>query len=196
MSFSPQQISGGRVFKFMPTHDSSADTLNHVDAEESKEIVKKWVDHETELAYSTFHFTEEKIQLLKQKTGASSSYVSVAAQFWKSIMKARQVPDEEMVFFALLADCRRRVKPPLSTAYFGNCICVGVVETSAKKLKNEDVRFAAEVIKAGVDSCTEEVELNHFMDWLESLEAPERACPALFTFFLGRFFTKDYSLER
>ncbi|GLJ34180.1 hypothetical protein SUGI_0687030 [Cryptomeria japonica] len=108
------------------------------------------------------------IQNLKQRSGASSSFVAVAAQFWRCVIRAREVPLEEVVHFSLLADCRARIKPPILPTYFGNCISLGVVQTTANALTNADISFAADVIQQLINSCSDESQIDHLIAWAES----------------------------
>lgn len=122
----------------------------------------------TKLEITTFHFSEKMIQSLKERSGASSSFVAVAAQFWRCVMEAREVPENEAVYFALAVDCRGRVNPPLPPTYFGNCICIGTARTTAKQLLGQDIGFAAALIQELIHSSNWEMQLNNRIDWVES----------------------------
>ncbi|XP_059064285.1 hydroxycinnamoyltransferase-like [Cryptomeria japonica] len=157
-------ISGAKVFKFVSENTGGGNV------EKPAEALQKWMEpkRKTEVIYSTFFFTEDTIQDLKQRSGASTSFVAVAAQFWRCVMRAREVPQEEAVYFGVLCDCRGRVKPPLPPTYFGNCLSPGLAQTTAKKLINSDISFAAGVIQQVIDSCTSEEQINYLIDWIES----------------------------
>ncbi|GLJ34181.1 hypothetical protein SUGI_0687040 [Cryptomeria japonica] len=120
------EMTGAKVFKLVAEVPEHLKQSGSGYMEKPKETLEKWVDPsmKTEVIYSAFCFTEEIIQDLKQRSGASSSFVAVAAQFWRCVMRAREVPQEETVCFLLLADCRGRVDPPLLPTYFGNCLWV------------------------------------------------------------------------
>lgn len=122
----------------------------------------------TKLEITTFHFSEKMIQSLKERSGASSSFVAVAAQFWRCVMEAREVPENEAVYFALAVDCRGRVNPSLPPTYFGNCICIGTARTTAKQLLGQDIGFAAALIQELIHSSNWEMQLNNRIDWVES----------------------------
>lgn len=122
----------------------------------------------TKLEITTFHFSEKMIESLKERSGASSSFVAVAAQFWRCVMEAREVPENEAVYFALAVDCRGRVNPPLPPTYFGNCICIGTARTTAKQLLGQDIGFAAALIQELIHSSNWEMQLNNRIDWVES----------------------------
>lgn len=138
------------------------DTENGIDQQSVRECV------ETKLKISTFHFSEEIIGNLKERAGASTSFVAVAAQFWRCVMKALEVPENEPVYFVVHADCRGRVTPPLPRTYFGNCICKAIARTTAKQLLGQDICFAAGLIHHLIGSCTTDVQINNTIDWLES----------------------------
>jgi hypothetical protein len=131
-------------------------------------IQKPIKSKETKLEIFTFHFSEKMIQNLKERSGASSSFVAVAAQFWRCVMEAREVPAEEAVYFALAVDCRGRVNPPLPPTYFGNCVCIGTARTTAKKLLGQDIGFSAALIQELIHSSNWEMQLNNRIDWVES----------------------------
>ncbi|XP_057835032.2 spermidine hydroxycinnamoyl transferase [Cryptomeria japonica] len=164
-------ITGAKIFRFVPENLQSDErkTSSSWNMEKSKEAFQKFGDRkrETEVVYSTFCFTEDIIGALKQRSGAPSSFVAVAAQFWRCVMRARDVPREEEVYFLVLANCRERIKPPLLPTFFGNCLSMGVAQTSAKTLINSDISFAADVIQQIIESCTEEAQINYLIDWAE-----------------------------
>lgn len=125
-----------------------------------------------DLIYKTFHCSKEMIQ--KQKAQAEkngnqvfSSFVAVAAHFWRCIVKARQIPDEGPVGMLLLVDSRNRANPPLSPAYFGNCVQITFANATARELLSQTVSFACSLIKEAVNKCTEESLIN-MIKWEES----------------------------
>ena len=71
---------------------------------------------DTTMEISSFDFSESMIQKLKERSGASSSFVAVSAHFWRSLMKARQVPNKDSVYFELVADGRERLQLILGTS--------------------------------------------------------------------------------
>lgn len=128
------------------------------------------MEEKTRLEISIFHFSEKIIQNLKERSGALSSFVAVSAQFWRCVMKARQVPEEDLVDFVVAADCRGRVKPPLPPTYFGNCVSSAVARTTAKQLLEQDIGFAVALIQQAIRSCTSmnQLQINNCLDWTES----------------------------
>ncbi|XP_059064292.1 phenolic glucoside malonyltransferase 1-like [Cryptomeria japonica] len=95
------EMTGAKVFKLVAEVPEHLKQSGSGYMEKPKETLEKWVDPsmKTEVIYSAFCFTEEIIQDLKQRSGASSSFVAVAAQFWRCVMRAREVPQEETVYW-------------------------------------------------------------------------------------------------
>ncbi|KAH9292374.1 hypothetical protein KI387_042436 [Taxus chinensis] len=161
----------------MPSHENeSSDTKPLNSNQMSKSIEESGADekgNETrDLICKTFHFSKEMIQ--KQKARAEkhgnqtfSSFVVVAAHFWRCMVKAREIPDEEPVYFFVLVDSRNRVNPPLSPAYFGNCIQIAASNATARELLSQTVSFASGLIKEAVNRCTEK-NLMSMINWVES----------------------------
>lgn len=72
----------------LPTSKYSGSTGNAVSEENN---IQRSLKEETKLQVSTFHFSEKLIKNLKERSGALSSFVAVAAQFWRCVIKARDV---------------------------------------------------------------------------------------------------------
>jgi len=169
------RINEAQIFKFMrddllplyqseinvSTGDATMENIN----ESSAQMIKSMKD-DTDVEMCTFHFSEEMVGKLKERTQASSSFVAVNAHFWRCLTKAREVPENELVDISVLADMRGRIKRPLPPTYFGNCLCVGFAWTSAKQLLGQDVSFAASLIQELINSCTTEMQLNNMIDWV------------------------------
>eukprot|EP00253_Pinus_taeda_P001347 PITA_01347 len=167
-------IKEAQIFRFvrdnpLPVKYSEINSSN-VDGsvENRSNIIQKSVEEETNLQISTFHFSEKVIEALKERSGASTSFVAVSAQFWRCVMKARQVPENKPVYFRVPIDFRGRVKPPLPPTYFGNCVCSGIARTTAKQLLEEDIVFAAALIQEIISCCASDVHINNFVDFVES----------------------------
>eukprot|EP00253_Pinus_taeda_P025509 PITA_25509 len=168
-------IKEAQIFRFVPdnTPPLKYSKINASVGDPSVEnidisIVQNFVEDETNLEISTLHSSEKIIQALKERSGASTSFVALSAQFWRCIMKSQQVPEKESVYFRVPIDFRGQVKPPLPPTYFGNCICRGISETTAKQLLEEDIVFAAILIQELIFSCGIAVHINNFVDFIES----------------------------
>ncbi|XP_059067433.1 hydroxycinnamoyltransferase-like [Cryptomeria japonica] len=84
---------GNSFWNFMKSW-AEAEQDNTRSIEESQKYVQKWLARKTEVTevvYSTFCFTEENIRALKKQSGAVSSFIAMAAHFWRSVMIAREV---------------------------------------------------------------------------------------------------------
>eukprot|EP00253_Pinus_taeda_P004889 PITA_04889 len=130
--------------------------------------IHKSMKKETKLEVSAFHFSEKLIKKLKKRSGTLSSLIAVTAQFWRCIMKAREVGEEERVAIRVVAECRGRVKQHLPPTYFGNCLSYGYAQTTANELFEQDIRFSARLIQEIINSCTTEEYINNQVDWCES----------------------------
>ncbi|GLJ46915.1 hypothetical protein SUGI_0989890 [Cryptomeria japonica] len=166
-----QGITGAHIFKFsrdeLQAEDGKTISTSGTGSQKDENSIWKLSDQKTETIYKTFCFTEEIITALKERTRASTSLVAVAAQFWRCLVKAQKIAEEEPVYFGVLADCRGRMKPALPPTYFGNCLCLGVAKTTAGKLLNEKVCFAARVMEEVIRSCTAEEEVSNMIEWVE-----------------------------
>lgn len=151
-----------QIFKFLP-HDLHEKESSAVDASIENSIKD---DKDQQLEISTFHFSKAMIQNLKERAGAKTSFVALAAHFWRCVMEAREIPEKEPTVFLLLADCRSRVNPPLPCTYFGNCVCIGAAMTTIQQLLCEDICFAAALIDKLISSSASETQLNNMIDWL------------------------------
>ncbi|GLJ34174.1 hypothetical protein SUGI_0686930 [Cryptomeria japonica] len=60
-----------------------------------------------------------------------------------------------------------RVKPPLLPIYFGICLSLGFVSTTAYTLINTHISFAVDIIQQAIISCTSEEQINYLIDWAE-----------------------------
>uniref|UniRef100_A0A0D6QVS0 Uncharacterized protein n=2 Tax=Araucaria cunninghamii TaxID=56994 RepID=A0A0D6QVS0_ARACU len=193
---SNDRFAGAKIFNFVPDdlQPEHGKPVGGSDPQNQEETAQNWVDpsDKLELVYSKFRFKKERIRDLKQRAGASSSFVAVTAQFWRCVMIARGVPPEEDVSFTVLVDLRGRVKPPLPSSYFGNCISVGVVKIKARKLVNEDISFAAGLIEEVINFCTTETYVNNMMEWLRS---PDNGYPS-FLSERGRYATNAVGSPR
>ncbi|CAF1880878.1 hypothetical protein Bca4012_047545 [Brassica carinata] len=91
-----------------------------------------------------FHFSSETVRSLKAKanqecgTTTISSFQSLSAFVWRSITRARRLPNDQETTCRLAAGNRSRMDPPLPKNYFG--VYISLVKTTAKEgslLENE-----------------------------------------------------------
>ncbi|KAL3834364.1 hypothetical protein ACJIZ3_009100 [Penstemon smallii] len=97
---------------------------------------------------STFVLKKDEIQKLKKFVSAKrprvshlSSFTVTCALVWICSAKAAAiagVDDDETEYFGFVADCRRRLNPPLPLNYFGNCVALVNTELKHGQLKGTD----------------------------------------------------------
>nr|XP_011467880.1 PREDICTED: phenolic glucoside malonyltransferase 1-like [Fragaria vesca subsp. vesca] len=110
----------------------------------------------------TFEFTQANIEtlrrLVKTAMGSDSAHLSsfslTCGYTWACLVKAEEEEiksDQVRIVFSV--DCRSRLDPPVSAAYFGNCIVGHLAVAETKGLLGEDglvvaVKAISETIKA------------------------------------------------
>uniref|UniRef100_A0ACD5ZSQ0 Uncharacterized protein n=1 Tax=Avena sativa TaxID=4498 RepID=A0ACD5ZSQ0_AVESA len=99
----------------------------------------------------TFVLTGDRIRYLKQQCipqgGTSggqqgqqpttSTYVAVSSLVWASLVRAKSLDHADDAFFLVVADCRRRLRPPPGEGYFGNCVRPCLARANAGELCGE-----------------------------------------------------------
>ena len=77
-----------------------------------------------------FHFSKENIAKLKLKanveagTNKISSMQALSTHLWRSVIRAKQLDQQEEVKFMICISVRSRVVPPLPDGYFGNAMVI------------------------------------------------------------------------
>ena len=56
------------------------------------------------LEISTFHFTKQIIQNVKERSRASTYFMWVSTWFWRCVFKSRQDPEEHLVYFVVASN--------------------------------------------------------------------------------------------
>lgn len=123
------------------------------------------------LMQRTFYMSGAAIKRLKREAAETtgrmfSSYEILCAHFWQRVTAARQQSASERANFAILANNRSRLTPPLPAAYFGNAISMTIVHAEAGIITEESIGATAARIHAAVVSLTEG-RLRGLMHWLE-----------------------------
>lgn len=67
-----------------------------------------------------FVFSKDQVSALKQRAGNVSTFCAVSAHVWRCLCAARQLPPDATTRLTFPANVRRRLRPPLPDAYFGN----------------------------------------------------------------------------
>ncbi|KAL6626336.1 hypothetical protein ACP70R_030062 [Stipagrostis hirtigluma subsp. patula] len=107
---------------------------------------RTWLQHET----TTLELDRRRIDHLKNRIAVAneelnqtaadlqlrrrSTFVAVAALVWSSVVQARSLDPGARTRLLFLADCRRRLDPPVPEGYFGNCVRGCVAEAAAGDL--------------------------------------------------------------
>ncbi|MED6207828.1 hypothetical protein PIB30_039293 [Stylosanthes scabra] len=122
-----------------------------------------------------FHFTKEKIAILKAKankeagTEKISSLQSLLTHLWISVFCCnKRVHLQDEVSYFLQVGVRPRLVPPLPERYFGNAATFDSVRMRAKELLEGGIgRIASEMNKM-IASHTDEKVRSHFESWLRN----------------------------
>nr|CAD1830788.1 unnamed protein product [Ananas comosus var. bracteatus] len=88
----------------------------------------------------------------KTKPKPFSTFQSLGAHVWRAVARARGLAADELTVFAVFADCRGRVDPPVSPAYFGNLIQAVFTAAPAGLLLASPPGFAAAVLQRAIDA--------------------------------------------
>lgn len=100
-------------------------------------------------AVSIFKLTRDQLNTLKGKakeggnTTTYSSYEMLAGHVWRSVCKARGLPDDQETKLYIATDGRSRLQPPLPPGYFGNVIFTATPLAVAGDLQSKPTWFAA-----------------------------------------------------
>ncbi|WOK94895.1 BAHD acyltransferase DCR [Canna indica] len=110
------------------------------------------------LVARVFSFSEAAVDLLKSRAnaGAASKHVStfqsIGAHIWRAVCRARALKPEDITVFAVFADCRSRMDPPMPDAYFGNLIQAIFTGTAAGLLLSSPPEFGAGMLQQVIDA--------------------------------------------
>eukprot|EP01018_Ginkgo_biloba_P000652 Gb_13282 [translate_table: standard] len=131
-----------------------------VKSSEKEDLNKVKASDDADLCYKTFYFSHEMLQSLKQEAmeggkGPFSSFVAFCSHFWRCMVKSRGVAEEEMMLLIVPVDVRRKLNPPLSPSFFGNCFDSVITGTRAEKLFSDGMWYGAEIIAQGINSMTD-----------------------------------------
>ncbi|KAI5057543.1 hypothetical protein GOP47_0027558 [Adiantum capillus-veneris] len=104
------------------------------------------------LHHKVIHFNEEMLEALKKACLSSitladikksgfimSTYQALSAYLWKRLTLAQKLHDADCVNFSTLVDVRRRMIPPLTSAFFGNAVVRILMSMTVKELLSESL---------------------------------------------------------
>lgn len=181
------EVARGKAMTLAPTHDRSffrvdepsqeiASHMNLPPRREDSEGLTGPLKPEEPLVERLFHVSAHMIASLKSLAhthpppimpprGFSSCEV-LCAHWWRRVMKARNLVDHDLVRFAVLADMRTRVTPPLPPSYFGNAIMFAFANSTYGELKGDEFGNIALKIHQASQDC-DEPRLWAKVHWLE-----------------------------
>ncbi|XVE94936.1 hypothetical protein REPUB_Repub02eG0052800 [Reevesia pubescens] len=136
------------------------------------EFISKF--EEPQVLHRYFHFSAESIAKLKVRansefnTNKFSSFQSLSALVWRSIIKARRIPLGQVVVCRVAVNNRSRLEPPLSPDYFGNAIQTVRAVATAGELLGQSLGWGAWQLHQAVVNHTDK-SVRGFVDkWIHS----------------------------
>ncbi|CAL5440416.1 unnamed protein product [Camellia sinensis] len=102
-----------------------------------------------EATVSIFKLTKDQLNTLKAKSKEDgnmvnySSYEMLAGHVWRSVCKARGLPDNQETKLYIATDGRSRLRPALAPGYFGNVIFTTTPLAIAGDLQSKPTWYAA-----------------------------------------------------
>lgn len=105
-----------------------------------------------------FKFSESAIDAIKSKVNDDvdqstfTTFQSITAHIWRHVTLARRLKPDDITAFAIFADCRKRINPPVPETYFGNMIQAIFTGTAAGLLLTHPLSFAAQTLQSAINS--------------------------------------------
>ncbi|KAK9271115.1 hypothetical protein L1049_026704 [Liquidambar formosana] len=127
-----------------------------------------------ELRERIFHFSSESIAKLKAKvntecnTNKISSFQALSALVWRSITRARCLPNDQETSCRLATNNRTRLSPPLPQNYFGNSIQTVRGIATAGELLEHGLGWAAWLLHQAVVDHNDKMVRTWLEEWLQS----------------------------
>ncbi|KAJ1397374.1 Transferase [Sesbania bispinosa] len=121
-----------------------------------------------------FHFSAESIAKLKAKanlesnTTKISSFQSLSALVWRSVIRARRPSYDQRTSCKLATNNRSRMEPPLPQEYFGNSIYVVGAEATVGELVEKDLGWAAWKLHLAVANHNDRAVRQFLKEWVQS----------------------------
>ncbi|KFK25163.1 hypothetical protein AALP_AA8G074600 [Arabis alpina] len=122
-----------------------------------------------------FHFSSETVRSLKSKanqdcgTTKISSFQSIGAYIWRSITRARKLPNDQETTCRFAAENRSRMDPPMPMNYFGVYISLVTATTKTANLLENEFGWAALKLHQAVTEHTGEKISSALDGWLKSV---------------------------
>ncbi|CAO2186490.1 unnamed protein product [Urochloa humidicola] len=155
--------SSSLVQQPQPIHDRSLARSVRVrlDLPESAEAHEKTDPNgpKKALVARVFSFPEATVARIKAAANAAlppggkpfSTFQSLGAHIWRAVSRARGLGPADITAFAVFADCRGRLDPPLPPAYFGNLIQAVFTGVPAGMLLGGPPELAAGLLQKAID---------------------------------------------
>ncbi|PWA66964.1 hydroxycinnamoyl-CoA shikimate/quinate hydroxycinnamoyl transferase [Artemisia annua] len=139
---------------------------------------------------SIFKFARDQLNVLKEKSKEDgnainfSSYEILAGHIWRSVCKARGLPDNQDTELYIPTDGRSRLQPPLPPGYFGNVIFMTTPIAKSGELQSNTTWYAAskihdaiaqrnnDYLKSAIDYLEVQPDLDAMFRGLQKLECP------------------------
>ncbi|CAH8388075.1 unnamed protein product [Eruca vesicaria subsp. sativa] len=123
-----------------------------------------------------FHFSSETVRSLKSKanqdcrttTTMISSLQSLTAVLWRSVTRARRLPNDQETTCRFAADNRSRMDPPLPTNHFGDHVSAAITTAKTSDLLENRLGWAALKLHQAVTEHTSEKIASELEQWLKS----------------------------
>ncbi|KAJ8420862.1 hypothetical protein Cgig2_006791 [Carnegiea gigantea] len=131
-------------------------------------------EESSELRERFFHFSSKSIARLKananeeSNTAKISSFQALSAFVWRAIVRANQLPHDQITNCRLAVNNRSRLDPPLSQDYFGNALNAVKATTTAGQLLEQTLGWVALMLHQAVINHTDKVVRDFVKGWLES----------------------------
>ncbi|KAL6646381.1 hypothetical protein ACP70R_017989 [Stipagrostis hirtigluma subsp. patula] len=154
---------GGGAPSLLPVHDRSLARSVRVrlDLPASAEAHEKTDPNgpKKALVARVFSFPEAAVARIKAAANAAlpagakpfSTFQSLGAHIWRAVSRARGLGPSDVTAFAVFADCRSRLDPPLPAAYFGNLIQAVFTGVPAGMLLGGPPELAAGLLQKAID---------------------------------------------
>ncbi|XP_074283724.1 uncharacterized protein LOC141608255 [Silene latifolia] len=133
----------------------------------------------TQLRVRFFHFTSKSIQRLKTvanletDNGNISSFQALSALVWRSVIRSNTVCHSQITNFRLTANSRHRLDPPLPKQFFGNCVSLLKITTTAGELLENSLGWVASLLNKSIVNHNDKEVTDSLKAWLEAPSIPK-----------------------
>lgn len=138
-----------------------------------------------------FHFKAPALARLKAEANKEvgvdniSSLQALTACMWRCVIRARRLPENEMVVCGIAADIRRRLHPPLPAVYFGNSLSEVSAAATVGELLGRGIGWAAKLINETVALLTDSAIREVAQEWMKAPVVYPFSAMEKFSVFVG-----------